>query len=99
MMPILNGSTAPFHNIIQKLHDSYFKSGWDIDINEKDPYGQTPLSLACEQGYYKIVDLLLEDGRIQVNQSDLMGRTELYIAAEFGYDKIVKRLLASNWEM
>jgi len=47
-----------------------------IDINQRNVDGQTPLCLACLHGYFEIVDLLLDDPRIQVTDIKI----EIWIA-------------------
>lgn len=48
-----------------------------IDINELDPYGKTPLMYACLHCTLEIVKALVEDGA-DVNKRDLLGWTPLF---------------------
>ncbi|TEB35145.1 ankyrin [Coprinellus micaceus] len=41
---------------------SLFELNSNLDINEKDQYGYTPLHLACDRGHLDVVKLLLEKG-------------------------------------
>jgi ankyrin repeat protein len=38
-----------------------------VDLESKDRYGDSPLSLAAGKGHEKVVKLLLETGRVDVN--------------------------------
>jgi ankyrin repeat protein len=54
----------------------------DIQINEKDNAGQTPLSLAAANGEEVIVRLLLEQNDVDLESKDEVGRTALLCAAD-----------------
>ena len=41
----------------------------DVDIDPKDSFGWTPLSLAAEKGHEAVVKLLLATGKVDVNNS------------------------------
>jgi len=69
------------------------------DINPDYPdtrYGRTPLSLAAENGYERIVKTLLEREDVNPNQPDsdtFFGQTPLSWAARTGHEGTVKMLL------
>ncbi|KAK0703024.1 hypothetical protein B0T26DRAFT_744167 [Lasiosphaeria miniovina] len=60
-------------------------------IDEKDSYGQTPLSWAAENGHEAVVQQLLAKGAI-VETKDDYGQTPLLWAAENGYEAVVQLL-------
>lgn len=64
-----------------------------VDVNAKDWLGQTPLSLAAENGYTGIVRLLLDAAGTAVHTTDWRGRTPLSWAAGKGHITIVRMLL------
>ncbi len=51
--------------------------------------------IACREGFYDIVKVLLEDPRVNPNITDSHGRTALYYAVNEGRKEIIK-LLVSN---
>jgi len=70
-----------------------------INVNVKDKLylGLTPLIYACIYGYYEIVELLLNDGRIKINLGDDNGgQTAFYLACQNGRTEIVKLLLSNQ---
>ena len=65
------------------------------DLESKDNYGRTPLSLAASYEHEAVVKLLLATGKVDVDSKDKNGsRTPLSYAAENGHEGIVKLLLA-----
>ena len=67
-----------------------------IDINEGD---WTIFHWACWNENYEIVDLLLQDFRVNIQKPDKNGITGSLIARQFGFVKIIKRILASGREV
>jgi ankyrin repeat protein len=52
----------------------------DNDINCKDKFGSTPLSIAAQSGFYRVVKELLAHEKIDVNTCDTFGCTPLFKA-------------------
>jgi ankyrin repeat protein len=73
--------------------------------DEKDGYGQTPLSYASERGHEAVVKLLLEIPGVECRQADEDGRSPLSYAAENGHTAVVQLLLRApscginNWDI
>jgi len=67
----------------------------EININQGNDYGFTPLIFASKEGHTEIVKMLLSDPRIDVNLGDKTGKTAFYWACYLKRTRIV-RLLLSN---
>jgi len=66
-----------------------------VDVNYQDPLdkAQTPLIVACRNGFVNVVKLLLNDKRVNVHKIQRGGVTAFYIACQNGHLEIVKLLL------
>jgi len=64
-----------------------------ININAEDNLKQTPLYIACREGYIQIVRLLLNVEGIDLNHSNNYGESAFWIACLKGHINIVKLLL------
>lgn len=69
-----------------------------IDINIKDPNGNTPLMYACRRGKLNIVKILLDKGA-NIEIANSKGFTALHFAAHYGYLDIVNVLIAGGAEV
>ncbi|RYP17693.1 hypothetical protein DL765_004371 [Monosporascus sp. GIB2] len=67
-----------------------------MDINARDEHGRTPLLLAAEIGQERVVEMLLNTGKVDVNARDEHGRTPLIWAAKNGCETVVKLLLSTD---
>ena len=89
---------ASYFGIAPLAENLLSKKGWVnklkcyIDVNKRDGFGRTALSLAAEKGHEATVRLLLEKGA-DVNAKDKRGRTALYQAADREHETIVRLLL------
>lgn len=68
----------------------HIKAG--TDLNQKDPYGSTPLAIAATFGKTEIAKVLI-DGGADLNIKNNEGSTPLHIAALFCRTEIVEALL------
>jgi hypothetical protein len=67
-----------------------------IKYNSRDKNGHSPLSSASYSGHQGVVEMLMEDERIDVNLTGLDGCTPLWWASYWGYLEVVKVILASS---
>ena len=68
----------------------------NVNVNEKNYAGITPLTIAAEKGNMEIIKMLVEDGKAVVNDPSSYGVTPLIAAAEAGNDKVVEYLIAQG---
>lgn len=68
----------------------------DIDVNEGNGMGDSPLILASRYANENIVSYLLSHPHIRVNKSNKGGSTALHCAARNGHVKIVKTLVKTK---
>jgi len=67
-----------------------------VDINAKNQFRHTPLSLAAQNGHEGIVKMLLATGKVDVNSVDRFHPSPLHLATQNGHEDIVKMLLATG---
>ncbi|KAH3950978.1 hypothetical protein HBI56_087340 [Parastagonospora nodorum] len=68
----------------------------NLEPDEKDQGGQTPLLWAVEKGHEEIVKLLLSTKKVDVDWPDANGQTPLSWAAEKGHEEIARLLLKTS---
>lgn len=68
----------------------------NVNVNEKNYAGITPLTIAAEKGNMEIIKMLVEDGKAVVNDPSSYGVTPLIAAAAAGNDKVVEYLIAQG---
>jgi ankyrin repeat protein len=66
----------------------------NINVNQENKNGNTPLHLACQNGNLLVVKALLDHPDIEVNRENNYGGTPLYMACLNGHIMIVKELLS-----
>ena len=69
-----------------------------VELDSKDKYGQTPLSLASRKGHDKIVELLRSKDAVDPNSKDDFDQTPLSWAVRNGHSNIVDLLLRRRRE-
>ena len=82
-----NGSVAYVETLVDRK---------DINVNQADNNGATPLHIASRNGHADVVRLLLTRNNIQINQANDDGETPLLIACKEGNVDIARLLLARN---
>lgn len=65
----------------------------NVDVNEKNYAGITPLTIAAEKGNMEIIRMLVEDGKAIVNDPSSYGVTPLIAAAAAGNEEVVSYLV------
>lgn len=68
----------------------------NVNVNEKNYAGITPLTIAAEKGNMEIIKMIVEDGKAVVNDPSSYGVTPLIAAAAAGNDKVVEYLIAQG---
>ena len=68
----------------------------DIDVNQADQDGHTPLHIAVLMENCKAVELLLGHEGIQIDLANEYGETPLILASEWGHLEIAKLLLGAG---
>ena len=68
-------------------------TGNDLDLDSKDRYGNTPLSMAMKHHHRNMVHSLLLEFPIIPTVTDSQGRTLLHLACKYGYFEIIDVLL------
>ncbi|KAJ6630946.1 ankyrin repeat-containing domain protein [Mycena sp. CBHHK59/15] len=76
---------------LEELVRYYIDAG--IDLNQKDTYVPTPLSVAVSAGHSTIVSMLLQHSDVQLNTKDADGGTVLLHAAMDNSNSILQLLL------
>lgn len=67
----------------------------EVDVNDPDTGGDTPLLRAAEKGHESVVRLLL-DKNVNIESQDIIGCTPLLRAVEAGHESIVRLLLENG---
>ncbi len=68
----------------------------NVDVNEKNYAGITPLTIAAEKGNMNIIKMLVEDGKAQINDPSSYGVTPLIAAAAAGNAEVVDYLVTKG---
>lgn len=89
-----NGSTP----LLRSRRPSFFLfllSAHDIDPNQTDVYGQTPLIFAVRNGWISVVRAIFSKhkGEIDVDRVDNSGRSALCYATELRQDRMIRLIL------
>ncbi|KAK7747569.1 hypothetical protein SLS62_009068 [Diatrype stigma] len=92
-------ASAPQQDIMALLDwpsNAFMRSETASNIDLKDYLGQTPLSIAAENGSKDIAELLLATNQVDPNTKDNEGWTPLLWAAKNGYKDVIELLLATD---
>ena len=81
-----------FNNIVRGL----LSNAQDIDLDQRDHRGRTPLRYAAECGHTEVVKTLLSDGRVDPDRQGKSGRTPLNYAAQNVHNEIFKTLFSDG---
>ena len=65
----------------------------NVNVNEKNYAGITPLTIAAEKGNMEIIKMLVEDGKAVVNDASSYGVTPIISAAAAGNTEVVAYLV------
>jgi uncharacterized protein len=65
----------------------------EIDINQKNEFGDTPLTQACEEGNKEMVELILSIKHLDINLAGMDEYTPLHCAVQKSFVQIVDLLL------
>ena len=65
----------------------------NVDVNEKNYAGITPLTIAAEKGNMEIIKMLVDDGKALVNEASSYGITPIIAAAAAGQEEAVAYLV------
>jgi hypothetical protein len=97
---LLSAARCRNMDISSKMVETLLKRG--ADPNHRDFYMgdrkrfSTPLHIACYQGNYTVVQLLLRQPSIELDTIDIDGRTPLMWAVERGHEGIIGLLLENG---
>ncbi|CAI9725078.1 E3 ubiquitin-protein ligase MIB2-like [Octopus vulgaris] len=69
------------------------KQIWHPEVNARSNNGETPLHLACSQGHFHTVVLLLGHDGIDANVMNINGDTPLHVAVQCQRNDVVSLLL------
>jgi ankyrin repeat protein len=64
-----------------------------VDLDLRDHYGSTPLSIAVRHGRAEAARLLLATGRVDINARGRFGRTPVWYTRRYGYAEVMQVLL------
>ncbi|EFA84000.1 RNA polymerase III subunit [Heterostelium album PN500] len=76
--------------------EDLIKSNPNLNVNEQDSRGLTPIHLAASLGHLDVVTVLVKVGKARLDQSDRSDSTPLFKAAAAGHVEIVDFLVKSG---
>lgn len=62
---------------------------YDADQNRVNSNGQTPLMIALKNNKQEVVDVLINDGKIEWDKKDILGRTIYHYALNGKYENLI----------
>ncbi|KAI8718108.1 HET domain-containing protein [Fusarium sp. LHS14.1] len=89
---------TPLMAAAKKGHGAVVRLLLDIKATRPDAShdGASALSLAAQNGFRDIIEMLVADERVTVDQKDSKGRTPLALAAEGAHEDVVEALLMNE---
>lgn len=93
LIKIIRDETKTEDQKIEEIIDLFVKNGVDINAKSLDIPYSTPLMMAADGGYLKIVQFLL-DNKADINALDSLNNPALFYAARKGHVDIVKLLFS-----
>jgi len=94
---------TPLHTVVHNAENDddleivkIFLAHPNTSINSRTARGQTPFSFACEGGKVSVVQVMLNDDRVDITKDDLSGRTPMWWASCEGNHEVIKWLIASG---
>lgn len=83
--------------IVQELQKRIYKTNFSMMLETKNNDDVVPLHIACREGHFEVVKLLLECRKCTINiKSGVKCKTPLHFACESGNINIVKLLLENG---
>ena len=77
---------------LEEIYENSKKSGIELNLNQRDSSGRTPLHIACFSNSVDAANFLIEKGvRISSKLND--GRAAIHICAEYGHYEIISSLI------
>jgi ankyrin repeat protein len=83
-------------HILQRIVHLVTVDGADINYQNEDALGTTPLMAAAEKGFANVTKFLVQDCRADPNKTSKQGKTALHIASRIGSKSVVSLLLAAK---
>ena len=85
-----------FNKVKQLLKEYLRLKKRDVDVNQADKEGWTPLLLVCQFGHLKIFKLLLKNKGIDIHKTDKNERSPLFLACQHTHLKMAELLIEAG---
>ena len=83
---------ASRHGLLSVIR-AMLDSGASIDLNSRDPRGETPLICAAQRGYEAMIQFLMKQKDTNISSKDGAGRTALFHAVSSGHEAVIRLLI------
>lgn len=87
-LKLAHGNNNEALELIQQLHP-------DSETTPCGDFGNTPLHIAAEMGYYSVAEMLIKD-KVDINAKNKIGETPLHLAVMMGHKTIAELLLNNH---
>ena len=81
------------HNKVKEFEEALVRL--EIPVDSRDRYGNTPLTIASQNGHKRLVKLALANGA-DPNASNHQGNTALHFANQYGYTTVANYLISKG---